>query len=243
MKTQDKSMLLGVCAGLLLSSAQAGAATLNFTIPSSGFTVEDFSTVAGTSTGTAVTGGNIISEAGFEDILLDIDGIDLDVYITDQLDGNPYFDGESGGKPAGLGSCRILSSSAQCNPSSDDNLTIAENESLRMDYQNNQGESVLVIFGNFIFRDDDHNLINGSVQVSHDGGSSLLSVTNGISDFSSIDASSFLLFNDKAEESIATTNYYISSAEMSVVPIPAAVWLFASALGALSWTKRRQKVV
>jgi len=234
--------LISVLAGCLFASTQVNAATINFTPSTSGFAVESYIEVAGSPIpGGTISGGNIIGEAGFERIRLDVDGINLDITIADLLDGNPYFDGPSGGKPAGLGSCRVLTGSAQCNPNSDDNLTIVENESLIMMFSNDADTSVQAVFGDFVFRDDNHNLIDGFVQVSHEGGSSVIAVNTGIADFSIIDASNFLLFNDEAG---ASTNYYITSAQLNVVPIPASVWLFGSGLGLLlGWTRRNRSAM
>jgi hypothetical protein len=139
MKMKAQKIQACVIASILFATSQAGATALNFTIPSSGFSVEDYSEVGGTSVGGAIDGGgNIVSEAGFNHVLLDVDGIDLDIRVTDPLDGNPHFDGESGGSQAG-----------------------------------------------------------------------------------------------------ASTNHYISLAEINVVPIPAAVWLFTSGLGFLGLKSRK----
>jgi len=222
-----------------LVSHAVHSAALDFTIPSSGFAVESFTMVGGSSlpAGTISGSGELVKEAGFESITLDVTGENLDIYITDVLSGNPYFDGDSGGRDGGLGSCRVLTSSAQCAPSSDDNLTITESEAIRMDFRTDSGASQQAFFGDFTFRDNNHFLINGAVQVSHDGGSSIISVLNGIADFSVIDPSSFLIFNDQPG---ATSNYYVSQANISAVPVPAAVWLLGSALGGLLALRRRR---
>ena len=56
----------------------------------------------------------------FNNILIDVDGENLDIFINDVASGNPYFDADDGGKPGGLGSCRTLTATAQCDPNSDD---------------------------------------------------------------------------------------------------------------------------
>jgi len=218
-----------------LLASVANAITLDFTVPSGGFTVQSYVDAAG-STAPDFTGSNISSEAGFASIVLDVDGENLDISIWDSADGNPYFDADSGGKPGGLGSCRVLDSAAQCVPNSDDNLTISEAETLNLEFLTDASQPQLMTFGDFVFRDDDHNLFNGSIQVAHAGGSSIISVTDGIGDLSSIGASTFLIFNSQAG---ATDNYYISGVDVNIVPIPAAVWLFASALGLVGWMRKR----
>jgi len=218
-----------------LFASTANAFVLDFTIPTGGFVVEGYVDRGG-STAPDFTGGAITSEAGFAAILLDVDGENVDISLWDASDGNPYFDADSGGQPGGLGSCRVLDANAQCDPSSDDNLTISANEILNFKFRDDSYNNLLMTFGDFTFRDDDHNLFNGVVQVSHDNGNSLITVTNGIGDLSVIGASNVLNFNDQAG---ATDNYYISQLEMQVVPVPAAVWLFGSALGLLGWSRRR----
>jgi hypothetical protein len=229
---------ISTSAGLIFLSVSAHAALLDFTVPSSGFSVESYTAVAGSNPAGAITAGAITGEAGFQNILLDIAGEDIDIAIDDVLSGNPYFDSNSSGKEGGLGSCRNLTGSAQCSPNSDDNLTIAASESLRFDFQNDAGQTVNVLLGDFTFRDDSHDLINGSVQVTHNGGSEILAVTGGIADFSVIGPATYLIFNDEAG---ATSNYYISSANITAVPVPAAGWLMGSALGMLAWTARKRK--
>jgi hypothetical protein len=241
-----KAFALGaLCAsGLALFAPASFAANLDFTVPTtSGFTVESYTAVSGTSPGGIIDGsGNIIDEGGFESLRLDVTSINMDILVSDPGTGNPYFDEpwthSGGGGDGGLGSCRALSASAQCNPSSDDNLTISAGERLRFDFVNDNNDVIQATFGNFTFRNDDHNPITGNIQVSHDGGSFLIAVSNGVGDLTAIGASSFLLFNDQTG---SVSNYYISSATVSAVPLPAAAWLFGSALMGFAGISRRRK--
>jgi hypothetical protein len=229
-----------VTAASLLVGVNLNAATLDFTVPSGGFTVQDYDDAAGSDASGAITGGTITGEAGFRNLLIDVDGEKLDILISDTESGNPYFDGDSGGKQGGLGSCRELNASAQCTPSSDDNLTLAADEQLRFIFQH---DDLLVLqqafFGDFTFRDDNHNLINGTVSVTHDDGYAIIDIINGVGDFSVIGASDWLLFNEDGGEN-STSNYYISEANISAIPVPAAVWLFGSGLGLLGWMRKRK---
>jgi hypothetical protein len=230
---------IAIGASVALFAAGANAATLDFTIPTSGFVLEAYTDAVG-STADNYLGGNITTENGYASVLLDIDGENIDIAIEDVLDGNPYFDADSGG-PGGLGSCRDLTASAQCDPNSDDNLTISAEESLRFDFQTDDGATTAVLFGDFLFHDDNHNAIDGSIRVTHDGGMATILVDGGIGDFSVLGNSTFLIFNDENDSTKASTNYYISAANISAVPVPAAVWLFGSGLGLLGWMRRKAK--
>jgi hypothetical protein len=235
MSLVSSRIAIGVSAALF--AAGANSATLDFTIPTSGFVLQSYIDAVG-STADDYIGGNITSENGYATVVLDVDGEDLNIRIDDVLDGNPYFDADSGG-PGGLGSCRTLTSNAQCSPSSDDNLTIATNESLLLEFTNNAGDTQSTGFGEFLFHDDNHNAITGTIRVTHDDGMETIFVTDGIGDLSAIGGSTFLLFNDEADDIKASTNYYISAANVTAVPVPAAVWLFGSGLGILGWMRRK----
>lgn len=50
---------------------------------------------------------------------------------------HPYFDDLSGGKPAGLGVCKVLDGGDQCDPSNDDNLGIGESVTLELNKASN----------------------------------------------------------------------------------------------------------
>jgi len=235
---------IAVGASIVLFAAGANAATLNFTVPTSGFTVQQYQNVSGSDASGAITGavpgGTLTGEAGFQNILINADAENLNIFINNGGGaGKVYFDADSGGKPGGLGSCRTLDASAQCVPNSDDNLTIFEDEQIRMDFSLDQGGFTAATFGDFTFRDDNHNLINGTVSVDSESGYSIVSVINGIADFSAIGPSTYLIFNADGGAG-STSNYYISEANISAVPVPAAVWLFGSALGALGWVRRRK---
>jgi hypothetical protein len=235
---------IAIGASVALFAAGANAAVLDFTIPTGGFTIQSYQNVAGSDASGSITGavpgGTLTGEAGFNNILIDVDGENLDIYINDVASGNVYFDADSGG-PGGLGSCRVLSATAQCTPSNDDNLTLAADETIRMDFFLDGPIPTGAIFGDFTFRDDNHQVINGTVSVSHASGSSVLDVVNGVADFSVIGSSGFLVFNDDGGAG-STSNYYISEANISAVPVPAAVWLFGSGLGLLGWMRRKASV-
>jgi hypothetical protein len=232
---------IAVGAGIALMAAGANAATLDFSIPTSGFSVQSYTDISGYDASSAITGGNITGETGFDSIILDVAGENLDVWINDNYgDGNPYFDADSGG-PGGLGNCRNFTggTTAQCDPNSDDNLTIATTEELTLGFTNDGGAVITAYFGEFLFYDDNHQAINGNIRVTHDGGSSTIAVAGGVGDLSGIGGSTFLIFNDQGDSIKADQNYYITAATVTAVPVPAAVWLFGSGLGLLGWLRRK----
>lgn len=238
-----KLRIICLTAAATLVGVNVNAATLDFTVPAGGFTVEQYWNAPGADASGALTGAVpnrlLTGEAGFASILIDADGENLDVYIADTASGNPYFDGDSGGKPGGLGSCQTLNASAQCVPSSDDNLTLAADEQLRLDFWADEGGFQQARFGEFTFRDDNHNMINGTVSVHSANGYAIIDVFDGIGDLSSIGKSNHLIFNADGGDG-STSNYYISEANITAVPVPAAVWLFGSGLGLLGWMRKRK---
>jgi hypothetical protein len=233
-------------ASIALFTAGANAALLDFTVPSSGFSVQTYTALPGSDPSGAISGGQITGEAGFRSIRLDVDAENLNIFMYDVsvigqgAVNSVYFDANSSGKEGGLGICQVLTATAQCDPGSDDNLTIAAGESLFMSFRKDDGFAVDSTFGEFIFRDDDHNLFNGTVQVSTTfGGAGLnIVVTGGSGDLSVLGASNALYFNNDGGAG-SSGNYYISEANISAVPVPAAVWLFGSALGFLGWMRRK----
>ena len=77
---------LAVGASIVLIAAGANAATLDFTLPTSGFTVQQYQNVAGSDASGAITGavpgGTITGEAGFQNILLNADAENLNIFIN-----------------------------------------------------------------------------------------------------------------------------------------------------------------
>lgn len=232
---------IAIGASVALFAVGTNAAVLDFSIPTSGFTVDSYTDISGYDASSAISGGNITGESGFESIKLDVTSENLNITINDIWDGNPYFDADSGG-PGGLGSCRNFdagSGAPQCDPNSDDNLTISANESLRLDFTNDANAAQLTGFGNFLFYDDNHDAINGTIRVTHDDGMATINVAGGVGNLSALGGSTFLIFNDENDGIKASTNYYITSATVTAVPVPAAVWLLGSGLGLLGWLRRK----
>lgn len=151
---------------------------------------------------------------------LTIDG--LDVTFSANLGYSPYFDDLSGGRPGGLGVCKVLTGSAQCNPSSDDNITSGEWVTL--------GFLTPVTFADLVFFDSDHFSLAGSSKTLEIG-------TNGgaLTEFTFGDASA-TVFNNVNSITFAfggadPSQFYVSGAMATPVPIPAAGLLLAGGLG------------
>ncbi len=239
----------GIFFALLASGANA--ALLDFTVPTGGYTTQSYSAVAGTDPSAAINAsGQITSNAGFNNITLDVVGEDLDIVISAQS-GNPYFDSGSGGMPAGVGICQNLTAAAQCDLSGSDGPTVGIGEYLAFRFFADDGNAISVHLGQFVLRNADNELFNGSIFVHTQFGEGIgglpggfdISVVDGIADFSNAPSSSsgsllvseFLLFDGHATE-----EFYIASATITtIVPVPAALWLFASGLIGLRCIKRR----
>lgn len=150
---------------------------------------------------------------------------------------HPYFDDLSGGKPAGLGVCKVLDGGDQCDPSNDDNLGIGESVTLELNKASN-------LYG-FTFHDDEHDNLN----------SSLKTLTVAVNDGAAVEYS----FQDLVAATLAGVNkvtfgyggtdpnaYYLSiltADPVSEVPLPAAAPLLLSGLGLLGFqsVRRRRK--
>jgi len=196
--------------------------------------------------------GGIINDNGFIDfggvgIRFD-SGLNLTVApnsFTRTRNYNPYFDDIAGGKPAGLGVCRVLDGAAgdgapgaECLDSGDDSI----------DGEGGIDEMIALFFENpfdllaLSFRDGDHNDINGSAgQVEYSilaGGATVEGITT---------------FADLVSRAIAgefkgavwlvlgyvDTEFYLES--ISDVPIPAALPLLLSGVAGLGFASRRKK--
>ena len=167
---------------------------------------------------------------------------DLNVYgYKNGSDANAYLDS---GPRAGLGVCGVLSSQAQtgtgnkCNPSSDDNLQV--NEILKFVFDASKGITSVGING-------PHIPANGKwVQIWTDTqGWDLLQVAAD-----KITLGFYLttlkIFGQGTYQDVKTQKYYDGTdtdlyvAGINEVPIPAAAWLFGSALLGLTGLRRRK---
>ncbi|GMQ84051.1 MAG: hypothetical protein BMS9Abin06_0803 [Gammaproteobacteria bacterium] len=136
---------------------------------------------------------------------------------------------------AGLGVCEALTASGRCSPSSDDNVTF--DELLRLDF--NQPVSL----SDITFINGNHgNTFDGVFELSVDGGPA--TTYNLTSNFSmNLTGTTFDFINPNIQGGSNVSNgyqFYIGSATVTAVPVPAAGWLFVSGMLGLAGLSRRK---
>ena len=146
----------------------------------------------------------------------------------------PYFDDISDGKPADLGVCKILDAADQCDPPSDDNVSIEESITLGF------GGADFNIMS-ITFYDAGHNALgvggnDGMIAIALDGGPAMMMLFSA-----AIAAASSGMFASATEIMFAyvDTQFYIGA--ISDVPLPAALPLLLSGLAGLGFASRRRK--
>ncbi|MBL4619959.1 MAG: VPLPA-CTERM sorting domain-containing protein [Marinicaulis sp.] len=170
-------------------------------------------------------------------------GVDV-TFTAGTKDWYPYFDDLSGGKPGGLGVCKNLfgsvggagddGASDDCDPPSDDNVTVEETITLGF-------SGVAFALRDISFNDVDHNALgvagnDGSIAIALDGGLAmvmLMSTAISMAKAGAFAAASSIMFG------YVDTQFYISS--ISDVPIPGAIPLLISGLAGLGFAARRRK--
>ena len=154
------------------------------------------------------------------------------------VDSHVYMDDKFNNIIGGMGVCTTLTGN-QCSPSSDDNVSIdgTNEEILTWDFSQNITELTLELGDSEHFDFDDSNFeysLNG-------GGSWLTAITDGSAMVTLLLAGGTGI--DFRPAGNATTDYfYIRNADVTVVPVPAAVWLFGSGLLGLVGIARRKQV-
>lgn len=178
---------------------------------------------------------------------VEINGVSMTFSAGDFYDDgiyNPYFDDVSGGLPAGLGVCRVLTAADQCRDAGDDST----------DGDGGISEYIAIVFddGPFSvwelgFRDGQHNDIT-----TNDVGVVEWAILDGLG---GVVTSGFATFADVVAMAAAgdfaniagigfayvDTEFYIEY--ISDVPIPAALPLLLSGLAGLGFASRRKKKV
>lgn len=147
-----------------------------------------------------------------------------------------YLDASSGGLPAGLGVCKVILN-GDCNPSNDDNVT--------------DGESVTISFVNgpfnlsgFIFRDENHNLLNGSAGNQGNIDTLRIGINGGALAVYTFAQAVGLAFNNVSSITFAYNSgqFYVNVLDASnQVPIPGALPLLISGLAGLGFAARKKK--
>jgi len=180
-----------------------------------------------------ITVSGITGERGAASFDFTVGGISVN---TSALGGkNAYLDSKFNNLFGGLGVCGTLDSTNQCNPTSDDNVTFDETLVLQFDQ--------LVNIGTTTFNNGNHEtLFSGDFELSIDGGTA---VTYALTNLFTMDliGTRFEFFNPNAGGGPTVSNnlqFYITSIDVTAVPVPAAVWLFGSGLLGLAGIARRK---
>lgn len=182
------------------------------------------------------------AEAGHNPLIKTEAGITLNATGDHTTDGGAtwtsafaYLDDLSGTSPAGLGVCKVITGSAQCNPGNDDNVTRDEKVTLSFDQ--------VVTFNTINLYNGEHKeIFDGTFKLRIDSGAW---ATHALNTLISINftGTNFEFWNNNVTESHDRQFYFgdIDVEAPSAVPVPAAVWLFGSALFGLGSLKRNKK--
>lgn len=205
-------------------------------------TTFDFAAIANGDSSYGFTGG----EFGASSITFSKEGLSVDAMGSDAvtgaeynayLDSNWFHDGAGGG--GGLGVCKVLDSGNQCTPGFDDNVTI--NENLMLDF----GSKVTI--SETIFRNGEHNTtfaIDAVFDLVIDRGlaTEFIDTYSLVNIFTMDLTGTTFEFLDLNTTTTDDYRFYISAIEVTAVPVPAAVWLFASGLLGLVGIARRRHI-
>jgi hypothetical protein len=160
-----------------------------------------------------------------------------------------YMDDEFNGFIGGMGVCSVLNSRNQCNPSSDDNVSIdaGKQEKLVWEFSENIRAVTLTL------RDSEHFLFNGSNtpggpndtdsgQFQYSYGTSenwVTASTDALGIYSLVldGSSNVLMF--RAVATGLSNQFYVASAQVAAVPLPPAILLLLSGLAAVGVMGRR----
>jgi len=218
MESPMKKHLAGLLASMsLLATGHATAAVFDFAAIANG----------------DITVSGITGEQGAASFVLTVDGITL---TASALNGDyAYLDSFYNGNPGGLGVCGTLTGSAQCDPSSDDNVTFGETLFLSFDQP--------VTIDTTVMRNGTHGTsFTGNFELSIDGGAAVSYGLTNIFD-TNLTGTTFAFYNPNAGGSSGVSNdqqFYLQSLTVNPVPVPAAVWLFGSGLLGLAAAARRK---
>jgi len=160
---------------------------------------------------------------------------------TNQFSG-AYLDAPDAGLPAGLGVC---STSGGCEGTNDDNVgrirdaTGALTETLRLSF------TTSVKLTDLLFRNSDHGVFVGSLMIN-----GILFNTSATGELTAAVLSvlsagtTFDFFSLAGDDNRIAKDFYISGATVSPVPLPGALPLFATGLGALGllgWRRKKKQ--
>ena len=214
---QTLSILATTCI-LTVSSAQAASF--------------DFAAIADGDNSYGLTGG----EQGASSLTFSKDGLSVTATGFNETTKDSYFaylDADN----AGLGVCQKISDASQCTPSSDDNVTFEETLQLVFNQK--------VTIDTTTFVNGDHNTdFSGDFTLSIDGSAA---TTYSLTNIFTMDltGTTFKFYNPNAGGGSEVSNnqqFYINTLDVTVVPVPAAAWLFGSGLFGLIGIARRRQV-
>ena len=148
-------------------------------------------------------------------------------------DSHVYLDDEYNNIIGGMGVCTALNAGDQCTPSSDDN--VSNGEVLSWGFSQDITQLVLEL------GDDSHfDFNNRDFEYSLDNGTSwATATTNGNAMVTLLLAGGGGQVDFRAADTAVEDQFYIRKADITVIPVPAAVWLFGSGLLGLAGVVRR----
>lgn len=152
-------------------------------------------------------------------------------------DSNVYMDGLFNNIIGGMGVCTTLTGNNQCTPSSDDNVSIdgTNGETLSWSFSQSITQMTLEL-GNA-----DHFDFAGSNFEYRLGGGAWNTGTTDANGFVTLLLSSADPIDFRPVGVGFDNQFYIRNADVTVVPVPAAVWLFGSGLIGLVGVARRRR--
>ena len=189
----------------------------------------DFANEADTNGERGLTSGDQITVDGRNMQLYAWQGLD----INQPFDASPYLDAGN----AGLGACKVLTATDQCNPGNDDNVTLGE--AIRVDFYNAAFTDLEAVhIGGLVFRDAGHNLLgtpgnDGDVRIiTYNNGGIVGDLTTTFSAFIAMANSlnPMFLTIDSIRFEFVNRQFYVSAMDVSDVPIPGALPLLLSGI-------------
>lgn len=160
-----------------------------------------------------------------------------------------YMDGEYNGNIGGMGVCSLLDTRYQCKPSSDDNVSIdgVSQEKLVLGFDRNLRSFSVVL------RDSEHFLFNGldtsggpndtdsgRFEYMYGNSSWTSATTNAAGLFAAVFDGSSSEIKFRAVGGGRANHFYLASATVTPVPLPAAAWLLLSAVASFGALARRR---